>query len=785
VPFDATKAVVDQTQSELFAVIRYPAKKNSDMITNSLSKSVRHTLILTLFSLSIVFGQTARDLVKGNLIQFNDNGAWCWYQDERAIIDAAAGKLVVGSVASSGGAGGSLRNGIVESVIFDLRTGMSQRFPLWQTGCDDHNAPGFILRPDGKYLAMYSAHYDAYNSRYRIYDGGAWTPEQRFDWTKIPGGTDYTIAYSNLYYLSSESRMYAFARANHRCPNLIVSTDIGDTWSFGGQLTTNSTNSYNKGYYKYWGNGVDRIDFIFTEEHPRDNPTNMYHGYIKNGKSYASDGTLADGNIFDTLNIPTFLQFTKIFAEGTVINGDTMRRCWNVDVQRYDDGVIAAIISCRANNNQQGGTTGNPPPDLALNPDHRFIYCRYDRSTWSYTYLGKAGWKMYNLEPDYTGLGALCPNDPNTLYISTSFDPRDNTDLTVREIFKGVTTNKGASWTWTPITQKSVRDNFRPIVPAWDNKSTALLWWRGTYTSAQNFNAAVVGILDRRSETNGVMRFVDATPANTSMADGSLLVTTGPDTNAGVADSKWHLRTGVGNGSSVFTSAEAAGENAPALRTRVPVPSAGTYDVWANFWAVPTTSADWRIRAGLSSDGMQLFRSMACRQVEAGDHNASLTLSGTSNTFLYQAYLGRVEVSSSNSSFDVFVDDDAVRVGTTNTLVGDNSRTWYDGISYASVNTVVSVEDTRTLPTTLGLSQNYPNPFNPTTAISYQLSAFSVVTLKVFDMLGREVATLVNDVRAAGPHHVVWDASGCPSGVYVYRLQAGNSVLAKKMVLMK
>jgi hypothetical protein len=762
------------------------------MIVTMLLKKVHAAIALTLFTGAISFGQTPRDLVKGNLIQFNDNGAWCWYQDERAILDPARGKIVLGSVASSAGAGGSLRNGTVESVIFDLQTGTPQRFQLWQAGCDDHNAPGFILRPDGKYLAMYSEHYDRYNSRYRIYDGVSWTTEQRFDWTKIPGGTDYTIAYSNLYYLSSESRMYAFARANHRCPNLIVSTDMGDTWSFGGQLTTNSTNSYNKGYYKYWGNGLDRIDFIFTEEHPRDNPTNMYHGYIKNGKSYASDGKLVDDNIFDTLSIPTFLQFTKIFAEGTVINGDTMRRCWNVDVQRYDDGVITALITCRANNNQPGGTTGNPPPDVALNPDHRFIYCRYENSTWSYSHLGKAGWKMYNLEPDYTGLGALCSSDPNTVYISTSFDPRDGADVTIREIFKGVTTNKGVSWTWTPITQKSVRDNFRPIVPAWDSKNTALLWWRGTYSTAQNFNAAVVGILDRRSETNGLMKFVDATAANTAMADGSPLVATGPDTNAGVADGKWHLRSGFGNGNSVLTSAELGGENAPAVRTRVLVPGAGTYDVWANFWAVPATNADWRIKAGLSLDRMQLFRSMACKQVEDGDHDAKLTLTGTGNVFLYQAYIGRVQVSSSNT-IDIFVDDDAVRVGTSSTLVGDNSRTWYDGISFAGVNTAVSVQETQALPSTFSLSQNYPNPFNPSTVINYQLPAVSLVTLKVFDMLGREVATLVNGERGAGTHSTVWDASGYPSGVYVYRLQARNlsigqagvSVDSRRMVLIR
>ena len=99
------------------------------------------------------------------------------------------------------------------------------------------------------------------------------------------------------------------------------------------------------------------------------------------------------------------------------------------------------------------------------------------------------------------------------------------------------------------------------------------------------------------------------------------------------------------------------------------------------------------------------------------------------------------------------------------------------------------------------LNQNYPNPFNPSTAISYQLpalsgaegSAVSFVTLTVSDCLGRDVATLVNNERGAGSHSVVWDASGYPSGVYVYRLQVrslsggGTETLVKsrKMILMK
>ena len=167
------------------------------------------TIIITVVN-NTALNQNARDLVKGNLIQFNDNGLWCWYQDERAVVDINNGKLIIGSDAYGGGVGGSPRNGAIEAVIFDLQTGMSTRYELAKMGCDDHNAPGFIIRPDGKYLTMYSAHYDAYKNRYRIFDGDTWSPEQAYDWTTRPEGTDYTIAYNNIYYLSAEDRMYDF-----------------------------------------------------------------------------------------------------------------------------------------------------------------------------------------------------------------------------------------------------------------------------------------------------------------------------------------------------------------------------------------------------------------------------------------------------------------------------------------------------------------------------------------------------------------------------------------------
>lgn len=89
------------------------------------------------------------------------------------------------------------------------------------------------------------------------------------------------------------------------------------------------------------------------------------------------------------------------------------------------------------------------------------------------------------------------------------------------------------------------------------------------------------------------------------------------------------------------------------------------------------------------------------------------------------------------------------------------------------------------IPARYALNQNYPNPFNPSTAISYQLSAVSHVILKVFDLLGREITTLVNGNLSAGTHTVQWDASSQPSGVYMYRLEVNGASQTKKMVLTK
>ncbi len=125
----------------------------------------------------------------------------------------------------------------------------------------------------------------------------------------------------------------------------------------------------------------------------------------------------------------------------------------------------------------------------------------------------------------------------------------------------------------------------------------------------------------------------------------------------------------------------------------------------------------------------------------------------------------------------------------------DSSNQWVEVSSKSFIGNyftgaIIIVTDVKTgdkdaLPSGFNLSQNYPNPFNPGTIINYQQAVSNRVTLKVFDLLGREVAVLVDGVQDAGRHTVSFDASSLASGVYLYRLNAGGNVQTKKMILMR
>ena len=107
----------------------------------------------------------------------------------------------------------------------------------------------------------------------------------------------------------------------------------------------------------------------------------------------------------------------------------------------------------------------------------------------------------------------------------------------------------------------------------------------------------------------------------------------------------------------------------------------------------------------------------------------------------------------------------------------------YDG-SY-EFSEEISVENSTMPPLGFNLSQNYPNPFNPTTSIQYAVSSRQFVSLKVCDILGNEIATLVNEERVPGTYEVEWNATDVPSGIYFYQLKTGSFIQTKKMLLLK
>jgi len=111
-----------------------------------------------------------------------------------------------------------------------------------------------------------------------------------------------------------------------------------------------------------------------------------------------------------------------------------------------------------------------------------------------------------------------------------------------------------------------------------------------------------------------------------------------------------------------------------------------------------------------------------------------------------------------------------------------------DGIILRTTNgggVITFLEEQSFIPNEFSLSQNYPNPFNPTTSLQYAIGSRQYVTLKVYDNLGNEVATLVNEEKPAGEYEVEFDCNALPSGIYFYQLKAGSYSDTKKMILLK
>ena len=430
----------------------------------------------------------------------NDNGGWCWFQNERVLIHGR--QLWVGSVASSGGAGGQTRGGNIEVTVVDLPTGKHTRAVLAdRLESDDHNAPALYVRPDGRVLAVYSKHSTDNLVRWRITerpgDAAAWGPEQTFD----DGGAGSDHCYANVYSLSAQAdRLYDFHRGRDRNPNFLLSDDQGETWRYGGKLLSWAPDPADpkatgrdgrRPYLRYASNHTDTIHFLTTEDHPRGYDNSIYHGTARliDGQMTVahSDGTPI-GPLAQTADAtiqPTDL--TRVYA------GDADRVAWTIDLRLDAEGHPVAVFST------QRGDAEVRDDIHAGGDDLRYHYARWDGTRWREYEIAHAGRALYAPEVDYPGLAALHPYDPDTLVISTDADPVTGAPLVSAadgrrhyELFRGTTANLGKTWVWTPVTQHSTVDNLRPILPPGDPAHTPLLWLRGKLNTFRHYDLQVV-----------------------------------------------------------------------------------------------------------------------------------------------------------------------------------------------------------------------------------------------------------------------------------------------------
>lgn len=440
-------------------------------------------LVALLIAVNFTWGLA--DDVKG-LIRLNDDGGWCWYQDERALIHQ--GRLIVGSVAC--GVRDKSRNGDIELTLLDIRSGKTRRVELHdRLQADDHNVPALSVRPDGSILAIYSKHGPENKFYYRISKGSElidWVPTREFVTSEKS-----KVTYSNIHFLKDENngkgRYYNFFRGLNGTnkPSYAFSDDLGETWKTGNIIIGFPSSFTHRPYVKYASNDKDTIHLLYTDAHPRNFNNNVYHIFYRNGFLHRSDGSKIH-SLKDGLINP---------GEGTLIfRGDSNNIGWTSDLHISDDGHPFAV--CTVRKNSEGQSTSEFGNDL------RYRYARWDGAKWNDQEIAYAGTRLYEREFDYTGNICLDPDALNQVYISTDADPATGEALISKadgkrhyEIFHGATENGGKSFQWTAITKNSSLDNLRPMVPKWNKKQTMLLWLRGVYRTYTDYETEVVALI--------------------------------------------------------------------------------------------------------------------------------------------------------------------------------------------------------------------------------------------------------------------------------------------------
>ena len=422
---------------------------------------------ITFFILLVIFIQYVADAQSKTGYLTND-GAWCWFSDPRAI--AIDNVIFSGWVKS---------DGTIESVKFDMQSQTTTTSELYyRMEHDDHDNPSFALTGNGHIIAMYTRHSckDLFINHLANYktDTVFTRPQfiHLFSTEELKKFPRETMTYANPISLKEENnRMYCFGRWTGFKPNMMWSDDNGDTWTNSRVFITNYPfDNNNRPYVKYASDGISKIHIVFTDGHPRVEPTNsVYYAYYENGAFYKANGQ----QICSMEEIP----FEPKDATLVFRSNEKEGRAWIADIGQ-DESENPVILYTKS------------PEET----NHEYWYAHYTNGTWTNNKICNSG-KWFpqtpagktEPEPHYFGGMSLHPDNCNVVYLSRQVNG-------IFEIERWETNDDGKSWQTELITSNSIQDNVRPYVPRGLKKDSpeVVLWMENQqYIHYTNFKSSI------------------------------------------------------------------------------------------------------------------------------------------------------------------------------------------------------------------------------------------------------------------------------------------------------
>jgi hypothetical protein len=414
-----------------------------------------------------------------------EDGAWCWFQDERVIVD---GERILAASISHGG----------DIQVSSLAETGDRTHAVIYTRLerDDHDVPSLLALPDGRIAAYFTRH-DGFPHLYTLMsepgDPTAWHTKHRTSF-------DYDITYTNPFVLGSKpDHLFNFIRGMETNPTLVQSTDEGRTWSDGSQLLDGGERELSgrvfdhRPYVKLASDGDRDVHLLYTDGHPIEYKRNsIYHLVYRDGALWRSDGTrVATANTSPKL-APSA---GTLVYDGTVLPGG---QAWTWDAAIDRDGHPTVVFS----------TFPDPARPFF---DHVYRYARWDGERWQVYRVAHAGTGIYAAEGFYSGGIAIDPDDPRIVYFSSNVDPAtgEPNGSNVFELYRAITDNGGASWTITAVTSGSLVSNLRPVVPAGHLAPTTLLWMRGSYDTYLDYHTQIVSLVGEIDATVSLPARID------------------------------------------------------------------------------------------------------------------------------------------------------------------------------------------------------------------------------------------------------------------------------------